>query len=506
MSELFISYHHASPDQELALFLQERLRAKGHNVFLDTQIRIGRRWALEIERTIVTAEFFLVLISASSICSDMVRQEVRLAHDLNQKSGKPIILPVRLEFRGELPYDLAAYLDPIKYIVWNDGEGFENLTAQLSDAIECFVALPEKGKTGDDYSIDGVRALASATEQVGVPLPVADPRFALETGTVWLDSPFYVMRGSDFEIKEHLRILGSTIVVSGARQMGKSSLLARACLAEGYQPLYIDFQLMAEQNFKDLDSLLRYVAHKLAKLAKTTVTPDEFWDDKAGPIESITGFIEGAILGEDLSVLILFDEADMIFKCDYRDQFFSAVRAWHNRRATSNTWKRLSLVIAHSTDPYLWIQDINRSPFNVGYPIKLEEFDFEEICGLNSRYGAPLKTEADVQQLVNLVGGQPYLVRQALYRLSVTGWSMSFLKEVAADEEGPFGDHLHRFVWSLHREPELKKSLRQVIKRGSCDDERYFQRLKAAGLIRGDARGFAEMRCLLYKRYFDKHL
>src|SRR5947209_4324687 len=85
-------------------------------------------------------------------------------------------------------------------------------------------------------------------------------------------------------------------------------------------------------------------------------------------------------------------------------------RAWHERRqraSQQSTWKRLHLVIAHATDPALWIEDIKQSPFNVGLQLILEDFDERQVSELNERHGRPLSEPEEVKRLMNLVGGTP---------------------------------------------------------------------------------------------------
>lgn len=96
MTQVFISYRHISPDQDLAGFLEGYLKSRGFDVFIDTQMLVGDRWVEEIERRIRTSSFFVALLSAYSIRSDMVRQEVELAHSLPNCA----ILPVRVAFAG----------------------------------------------------------------------------------------------------------------------------------------------------------------------------------------------------------------------------------------------------------------------------------------------------------------------------------------------------------------------------------------------------------------------
>ncbi|MGH8577204.1 MAG: toll/interleukin-1 receptor domain-containing protein [Gammaproteobacteria bacterium] len=105
---VFISYRHVDPDQGLADELYRSLVARGHEVFIDKRISIGTEWAREIQQAIAKARFFVVVLSAESILSDMLRQEVALAHE-RRRAGALTILPVRVDFTGGLGYDLASY-------------------------------------------------------------------------------------------------------------------------------------------------------------------------------------------------------------------------------------------------------------------------------------------------------------------------------------------------------------------------------------------------------------
>jgi AAA-like domain len=127
-----------------------------------------------------------------------------------------------------------------------------------------------------------------------------------------------------------------------------------------------------------------------------------------GDADSLTDFMERAVLaGRDKPVLMCLDEVDNVFNYSYRDSFFGLLRGWHNRRATHSAWNRFNLLIAHSTEPALFIQDLHQSPFNVGTPLRLGDFDRDDILWLNKRHGCPLKGAEDVERLIRLVGGHP---------------------------------------------------------------------------------------------------
>lgn len=82
MTQVFISYRHISPDQDLAGFIEGYLKRHGFAVFIDSQLLVGDEWADEIKRQLIASQHFVVLLSQESIRSHMVRKEVELAHEL----------------------------------------------------------------------------------------------------------------------------------------------------------------------------------------------------------------------------------------------------------------------------------------------------------------------------------------------------------------------------------------------------------------------------------------
>jgi hypothetical protein len=504
---VFISYRRTDPDQLLTGSLVKAIERCGHSVFWDNRIGVGKRWADVIEQRIREAEFFVILISEESMRSDMVRGEVKLAHELSLRPERtPVILPVRVAYSGELPYDLGAYLNPIQYVVWNDESDSVNVAKRLIAAINGQGILEGQSIV----SSSGLQQLFEATEKRGAPLPKAELRF--ETGTLKLDSPFYVVRRQDARVLEAVSDIGTTTVIKGVRQIGKSSLLARAIAAAktaGLRTFYMDFQSLEQNQLGNLSTLLKVFARRLAREVQTAPQPEDFWSEEDGPKTSISEFLRGGVLLPGAPRLAIFlDEVDLIFAHpEYRDDFFSTLRFWHNQRANNpEVWDRLNIVIAHSTEPSLWIQDIHQSPFNVGDRVRLVDFDASQIAELNCRYGGVLKGDEEISKLHDLLGGHPYLVRQALYSIAMNDWTFDRLDEEAANSDGPFGDHLKRYVFGISRDPKLKAAFKNILQNGKCDEEGHFQRLIAVGLVQGPNRRSARVRCQLYQRYFSDHL
>ena len=81
-------------------------------MFIDVDMAVGTRWSQEIARQIDACDCLIVVLSAETVESEMVLAEVRLAHQRQARDGKPVILPVRVDYTGPLGYELGAYLDP----------------------------------------------------------------------------------------------------------------------------------------------------------------------------------------------------------------------------------------------------------------------------------------------------------------------------------------------------------------------------------------------------------
>lgn len=508
MEKVFISYRHVKPDEDLAVQLAEFLGANGLETFIDRDIPIGTDWVREIRDQIRTSQHFVVFLSDRSVHSDMVRQEVAEAHELEAR-GSMRIFPVRIDYEDAAPYDLEAKLARFQYALWRQGDNF----AGICDALLAQIRHPKPAEAKrDDGSASRMSAVPGSTSGDSAPLPAADVRVEIlhETGTVRKRSPFYVERSVDARVKASVVRPGQTLIIRGPRQIGKSSLLARAHAAAkkgGVRSCYIDFQALDARQLTSLDTLLRYMAAKIGREFGATAKPTQYWDEFLGPKESITDFIESAILEEaDSPLVVCLDEVDRVFDCSFRDDFFSAIRYWHNRRSTHEQWENWNIVIAHATEAGSFITDPNQSPFNVGEKFELEDFTEDQIEQLNQLHGNPLRVRGELEQLLELVGGHPFLVRQALYTMAQENMSIEALERLAIEGGSPFGDHLRRLLWVVCDREAFTESVRTILDRGASDDEKAFQILHGVGLVCGDTRREARMRCKLYERYFRKHL
>jgi hypothetical protein len=83
---------------------------------------------------------------------------------------------------------------------------------------------------------------------------------------------------------------------------------------------------------------------------------------------------------------------------------------------------------------------------------------------------------------------------------------MAELEAVADTEEGPFSDHLKRFLVLITRSPAVLEAVQCALSGRPIADEALFNRLRAAGLMRGSSAAQGRFRCDLYRKYLGRHL
>jgi hypothetical protein len=308
----------------------------------------------------------------------------------------------------------------------------------------------------------------------------------------------YISRPADDEFCHAIARHDSIVLVKGARQVGKTSLLARGLEAARMlesKVLLIDFQHFDPSVFETAARLLLAMAELIAYQLELPVRPSENWDDCLSPSINFERFLRREVLAQDESYFVLaLDEVDRLFNHKYSSEIFLLFRSWHNCRA-----------LVPGGQAHLFISDLNQSLFNVGTRLTLEDFTYEQLAQLNDRYGGPL-VEDEIRRFHDLVGGHPYLAQRGLYQIHKHNISPAALDQSAGHQNGPFGDHLNRLLISLQQDHDLLQELRGFVLSGSTLSNGAFYRLRSAGVLAGDTADEPRLRCDLYARYLKKHL
>jgi hypothetical protein len=438
-------------------------------------------WAKELDRRIREADAVIPLLSAAAVQSEMLAGELQIAHEEAQvRQGKPRLLPVRLNFEGELPSQLGGFLNRLQYFLWKASSDNERLMTELIEALE----------------------KPPAQARVGSP----------PTGVLPLDSAYYVERPVDQEMLAAIRRQDSVIRIRGARQVGKTSLLVRA-LEEARKPgtrvVITDFQQLNTSDLESVESLFRTLGEWVAEQLNLDIPVDQFFSARRNPSRRFNQLICQEVLGKITEPLVwAMDEVDRLFSCPFRSEVFGLFRSWHNARAMEPTqpWRRLTLVIAYATEAHLLIDNLDQSPFNVGTSLVLEDFTPEQVAQLNRRYSSPLRTEAELQAYCGLVGGHPYLANRGLYEMVQKNLDLAAFKKQAERDDGVFSDHLRRLLVLLSKDGELCDVVRQVLNNQACTATESFLRLRSAGVLSGESIHEVRPRCQLYANYLKRHL
>jgi len=517
---IFISYTPDTvPDEPLALEIARALRER-HAIAINQTMLAGTQWVEWIDDQIRRSDFLVVLLSKTSVQSEMIRLEIETAHQLAQHQGQPQILPVRLAYPQPFQYPLNEYLTPLSCVLWRDPQDTPTLIANLQKAIL-------NGKLTIDTDTSQQQLLQTTLQtplpaslpvtsqatppSLSPPSPVAQPlTLELPEGTMDLESRFYVERRSDTKSLNAIQRQGVTIPIKGPRQMGKSSLLNRilqAARSQNKRNLFLDFQLFDKAALVRDELFYQRFCRWLTLKLRLSDRVEDWWQlyGQMGNPLCCTFYLQDYLLPEaDNPVVLAMDEVESIFSTPFRSEFFAMLRSWHNSRATEPIWKQLDLALVTSTEPYQLIQDLNQSPFNVGEVVELEDFTPEQVADLNQRHGSPLSAPQQ-QQLMQLVQGHPYLVRRALYLVASGNLTVTSLFKTASAERGPFGDHLRYHLFRLYDQEPLVQGMLQILRQQRCPDERIFFRLRGAGLVRRQGQHVLP-RCAIYTDYFREHL
>jgi hypothetical protein len=343
-----------------------------------------------------------------------------------------------------------------------------------------------------------------------ISLPVTELPFP--EGPVPLDSPLYIERdGVESLCYTTIVKPGSLIRIKAPKLMGKTSLMNSVlsyAANQNYRTVYLNLSSLERGILTNLDKFLRWFCFMVGRQLRLENQLDYYWDtDILGSNDNCTVYFEEYLLAAiDCPLVLGLDEVDRIFPyIEVIEDFLGMLRSWHEKGKISSRWKQLRLVMAHSTEVYIPL-DMNQSPFNAGMPVELLEFDRPQVQDL-ARLHRLNWNEHQVQELMQMVGGHPYLVRLAMYEVSSLKVTLTQLLQDAPTEAGIYSDHLRRHLETLHQVPELAQAFKRVVT--SLEpvelDSMQIYKLHSMGLVQRQD-NHVMPRCNLYREYFHRVL
>lgn len=509
--DLVLSYHQdAAAEQAIAHPLAQALRMVCPNcLYADKNLRMISGGRKQIQDALGHTKALLVLFSPTSD-EETITEEVRLATTDRTADTPCQVIVVQIDRPVQsMNHDLRYYLRGAQNLNWSSSKDPAPLIHQIVERLQNQSMLP-----APSTPLVSTPAIAppAPDETALPPMPIAEPE--LPTGTVTLASAFYMERpGVDDRCLEEIQKPSALIRIKAPRQMGKTSLLARVLHQAqdwGCTTVVLSLQLAERDRFESLDTFLFWLCAQITHRLQQPITKlKDYWDENTilGSKTACTDYLETHILNQIPEQLVLgLDEVDVVFEYGkIASDFFGLLRAWHEQAKSYEIWQKLSLVVVHSTEAYVSLPT-TQSPFNVGLPIELPEFDAEQVQALAQRHRLDWDATA-VRQLMEMVGGHPYLVRLALYHIARGEGTLAQLLADAPTDSGLYSDHLRRLLWTLEQYPELGQAAATVMASSEpiALDPTLTFRLRGLGLVHSHGHQVTS-RCNLYRQYLRKHL
>lgn len=486
----------------LAQHLQQEICNTGHQVTIVNANSFP-------QSSLQMCDYLLLLLSPNAAVSEMVLEEVLLVKE-TQKSHqqKPTILPICIDlpWKNGLSFDLVQMLAGCQPWQWRSTE---DTSAIASELLSIFQQNRTSFSANHQLAINWQNITISAftSPSLSQPLPVASPE--LPEGQVEIVSQFYIDRPPiESRCYEAIDQPGALIRIKAPRQMGKTSLMARILHHVEQQnstTLALSFQLANKRVFNNSDTFLQWFCASLAQELGILEQLTKCWElaEIIGSNQCCKAFFEQYVLPETPNYLTLgLDEVDRVFESpEIADDFFGLLRALHEEAKRRDIWKKFRLIVVHSTEVYIPL-DINKSPFNVGLPIELPEFNSQQLQELAIKHGLNWHQE-QIEKLMNLVGGHPYLVRLTMYHIARQDVTLEQVLAQGATEAGIYSDHLRRHLWNLEKYPELLTAMKEVVSIEGGVRLRAEQafKLNSMGLLKLDGNN-CTAKCNLYAQYF----
>ncbi|MFB3133099.1 MAG: AAA-like domain-containing protein, partial [Rhodothermales bacterium] len=352
---------------------------------------------------------------------------------------------------------------------------------------------------------------------VQIPSPDA---FYVVGGTMKPDVASYVEREADDELFERARA-GDFCYVLTPRQMGKSSLMVRTAGrldAQGVRTATIDLSGIGGQDEQMTAEQWYYgIAHTLCLELSLDVDLKAWWSGVDGlpVLQRFSEFLRDVVLVHTTERVVIFvDEIDTTLSLPFTDDFFAAIRACYNARASNSEYERLTFVLLGVASPSDLIKDAARTPFNVGHRIDLTDFTFDEARPLAQGLAAEAQQgEAVLQRILYWTAGHPYLTQKLCLLVaeeeeaaSVDGLvEAHFLKPEQRRQEPNLAFVRDRLI---HADGDPRKLLRlyRRVRRGKGVEEDPLSlvqtALKLSGLVIPRTDGTLAVRNRIYEQVF----
>ena len=300
---------------------------------------------------------------------------------------------------------------------------------------------------------------------------------------------------------------GALIRIKAPRKMGKSRLLndiLNYANERQYGTVHINLLQIERSRFNSLDLFLRWFCVYLSDALNLHSELDCYWSEDRGSMLSCKRYLEAILEQSEQPLVLGLDEVDRLLKYpDISQDFFYLLRSWHEEANNDELWEKLRLVVVYSTEEFGSL-DINRSPFNVGFPLELKPIERSQLSELADSYSLDLSS-TEIDRLMVMLGGHPYLVDLILSNLSGNSQlSLDELLQQATTDTGIYSSYLRQHLINLKSNSQLTEILLQIL-----DSPQPIQvdtllgyQLYRMGLIKWSNNNHVVPSCELFRLYF----
>ncbi|NEP52945.1 MAG: hypothetical protein F6K65_30750, partial [Moorea sp. SIO3C2] len=288
-----------------------------------------------------------------------------------------------------------------------------------------------------------------------------DPDYYVVGGTLKVSDRSYVPRATDQQLLDNL-INGEYCYVLTTRQMGKSSLMVRtAAKLKEFNIRSAIIDLTSIGTSVELEAWYLGQIRRIVRQLRLHFDYLSWWRENASfsEVDRYSMFISEILLEKVYSSVVLFiDEIDSTLSLSYSDDFFAAIRSLYNERAINSELERLTFVLLGVASPSDLVKAVERTPFNIGRRIELNDFTLEEAQPLAAGL-APGSDQAFklLKQIINWTGGHPYLTQktcQVVAQWAKESWDTTqvdkivenLVRETFLTKRGKYNDDNLHFV------------------------------------------------------------
>ncbi|TYT69999.1 AAA-like domain-containing protein [Microcystis aeruginosa] len=300
----------------------------------------------------------------------------------------------------------------------------------------------------------------------------------------------------------------SLLRIRAPHNSGKTRLvnwLVHHLKQDNYQPVIIDCEEEKATIDLSCEDLLLSICRTITQELKINESLlDKFWSRPGTPAQKTRRYLEEYVLQPSANPLVfVFEKFDTVLETEtLGNEICGILRSWHERR--SPPWRKLRLIIIHSTEFYS-NYDFYASPLiGVGYVASLSDFNAEQVLTFAQVNGINW-TLSDFHKVMNLVGGNPYLIKLILVKLQ-EGNSLEKVLDDALQGREPFQSHFFLLMRYLKSNANLQNIFRQILQKKALTPAQMkgesVQFLERLGLIHKSYDNL-EVRCNLYQVYFD---